>query len=50
MRFGAFRKIHNENQTMQGLRFCLLFQLLRRYRRPDIERTERIIGVPPRRL
>ena len=22
---------------MQGLRFCLLFQLLRRYRRPDIE-------------
>ena len=21
---------------MQGLRFCLLFQLLRRYRRPDI--------------
>jgi aspartate-semialdehyde dehydrogenase len=23
---------------MQGLRFCLLFQLLRRYRRPDIER------------
>ena len=33
---------------MQGLRFCLLFQLLRRYRRPDIERTERIIGVPPR--
>lgn len=33
---------------MQELRFCLLFQLLRRYRRPDIERTERIIGVPPR--
>lgn len=33
---------------MQGLRFCLLFQLLRRYRRPDIERTERVTGVPPR--
>lgn len=33
---------------MQGLRFCLLFQLRRRYRRPDIERTERVIGVPPR--